>query len=141
MAEFGGAGSRLPAAGGIPDTRSPLPAAGCQLLTEDASLVCAHVLGTVGLAPRQDLVTIAHRKVLVETDPESRPISHCPNVSPTIKPCQHTLRVQTGYADWLRVDGRRICLATVTGLTDGTPPGAVKYHVVNPGQGLVTEQG
>ncbi len=111
-----------------------------QLLTEDALIICAHVLGTVGLAPRQDLVTIAHRKVLVEPDPESRPISHCPNIGPTIKPCQHTLKVDAGYSDWLRVDGHRICLDPVTGYTDGTPPGAVKYHVANPGQSLVTEK-
>ena len=32
-----------------------------QLLTEDALIVCAHVLGTVGLSPRQNLVSIAHR--------------------------------------------------------------------------------
>ena len=115
--------------------------AALQLLTEDALLVCAHLLGTIGLAPRQDLVSIAHRRVLVETDPEARPISHCPNVGPTIKPCQLTLKVETGYCDWLRIDGRRICLDTVTGYTDGTPPGVVKYHVVDPGQTLVSEQG
>jgi hypothetical protein len=112
-----------------------------KLLTEDAVIVCTHELGKVSLSPRQDLVTIAHRKILVETDPEGRSISGCPNVGPTIKPCQTTLKVDAGYSDWMRIDARRICLDTVTGYTDGTPPGVVKYHVHLPGQDLVTETG
>jgi hypothetical protein len=108
-----------------------------QLLTEDAVLVCAHELGKVMILASQGLVTIAGRKVLVETDPEGKLIASCPNVGPTIKPCTNTLKVQTGYSTFMRVDGRRICLDTVTGLTDGTPPGVVTYHVVRPGQDLV----
>jgi hypothetical protein len=108
-------------------------------LTEDAVVVCRHELGTVGIKPTQDLVTIAQRKVLVHPDPESRPIAGCPNIGVTIKPCQSTLRVEVGYSDFLRIAGRRVCLDTVTGLTDGTPPGIVKYRVRTPGQEFVTE--
>lgn len=107
-------------------------------LTEDAVLICKHELGIVGLAPTQDLVTIERRKVLVENNPEGRPITGCPNIGATIKPCTSTLKVEVGYSDFLRVDGQRICLDTVTGLTDGTPPGVVKYVVRSPGQELVT---
>jgi hypothetical protein len=108
-------------------------------LTEDAVLVCAHELGIVNIVATQDLVTVERRCVLVETDPESRPIKGCPNVGPTIKPCGQTLRVQSGYSDLIRIDGRRVCLDTVTGLTDGTPPGTVPYKVRSPGQTLVAE--
>jgi hypothetical protein len=41
----------------------------------------------------------------------------------------------------VRIDGRRVCLDTVTGLTDGTPPGTIKYEVRSPGQDLVSEAG
>ena len=110
-----------------------------KLLTERAVLICNHVLGTVGIEATQDLVRIQGSRVLVDDDPESRPISMCPNVGATIKPCQRTLAVQRGYSDLMRILGRRICLDTVTGLTDGTPPGTVQYRVRDPGQDLVSE--
>lgn len=110
-------------------------------LTEDAILTCKHELGIVGIVGTQNLVTISGRKALVEKDPESRPIAACPNVGATIKPCLLTLPVQTGYSSWIRVDGSRVCLDTVTGLTDGTPPGVVKYQVRSAGQALVSEAG
>ena len=109
------------------------------LLTEDAVLVCAHELGIVGIAATQDLVTVEGRCVLVETDPESRSIAGCPNYGPAIKPCTTTLRVQKGYSDLVRIDGRRACLSSVTGITDGTPPGTVQYKVRSPGQSLVEQ--
>jgi hypothetical protein len=108
-------------------------------LTEDARLLCQHRLGLVKLVPTQSLVTIQGRSVLVETDPEGRPIAGCPNYGPTIKPCTATLRVQHGYSDLLRIQGRRVCLDTVSGLTDGTPPGTVPYQVQEPGQQLVSQ--
>jgi hypothetical protein len=111
------------------------------ILTEDAVLTCKHELGIVGIVGTQNLVTVAGRKVLVEKDPVGRPIAGCPNVGATIKPCLLTLEVQAGYSNWIRIDGRRICLDTVTGLTDGTPPGVVKYQVRAPGQNLVSEAG
>ena len=109
------------------------------LLTVDALVVCTHELGIVGIIPTQTLVTIGQRSVLVETEPQGRPIAGCPNVGPGIKACLTTLVVKKGYSDLLRIDGRRVCLDTVTGFTDGTPPGAVKYKVNLPGQDLVEE--
>lgn len=108
-------------------------------LTEDARVVCKHELGIVQLNATQLLVTVQNRKVLVENDPEGRPIRGCPNCGPTIKPCTGTLVVEQGYSDLLRINGHRISLDTVTGLTDGTPPGTVKYLVRDPGQALVDE--
>ena len=109
-------------------------------LTLDATLVCKHELGIVGLVATQQLVTVAQRPVLVERDPEGRPISGCPMYGVAIKPCTHTLPVELGYSSLVRVQGRRLCLDTVTGLTDGTPPGAVKYLVRAPGQTFVAEK-
>lgn len=110
-----------------------------RLLTDRAVLVCAHELGIVGIAATQSFVTIDGRPILVEINPENRPIVGCPNVGPTIKPCLTTLAVKTGYSKFLRIAGYRVCLDTVTGLTDGTPPGTVNYKVRTPGQDWVSE--
>ncbi len=109
-------------------------------LTEDCVVTCKHIMGVVKHDPRQALVTVAGRRVLVATDPENRPIAGCPNVGATIKPCATTLKVQQGYSSLIRIDGANVCLDTVTGLTDGTPPGMVKYLVRAPGQVLVEER-
>lgn len=110
-----------------------------RILTDRAVLVCAHELGIVGITATQSWVTIDGRPVLVEDNPENRPIVGCPNVGPTIKPCLTTLVVKVGYSNLLRIGGHRICLDTVTGLTDGTPPGTVQYKVRSPGQEWVDE--
>lgn len=111
-----------------------------KLLSEDARLVCAHTMGVVGIAATQDLARVGGRRLLVDHDPEARPISGCPNVGATIKPCTATLAVKAGYSDLVRIAGRRACLDTVSGLTDGTPPGLVTYSVRHPGQDLVEER-
>ena len=108
-------------------------------ITEDATVVCQHELGIIQNVPSQNWVTIASRRVLVEIDPEGRTIKGCPNVNVGIRPCVTTLPVIAGYSDLIRVDGRRLCLDTVTGLTDGTPPGLVRYKVNDAGQPFVQE--
>jgi len=107
-------------------------------LTEDAVLLCDHG-GKVAPDVHQSWVTIEGRRVLVANDPEGRDIARCPNTNPFmgLKACKTTLRVTEGYSTFVRIDGRRVCLDTVTGLTDGTPQGGVKYSVKNPGQTLV----
>lgn len=111
-----------------------------KFITEDAVVVCKHALGRVQIAPTQTLVTIEQRKVLVDNNPEGRAIKGCPNYGAVIKPCTRTLAVQTGYSSFIRIGGRRVCLETVSGLTDGTPPGTVRYEVRTPGQNLVEER-
>jgi hypothetical protein len=108
-------------------------------LTEDAVVVCKHELGIVQLVPTQDLVFVEGRKVLVDDNPEGRPIKGCPNIGATIKPCLLTLKVDVGYSQWLRIAGQRVCLDSVSGLTDGTPPGVVEYKVRSAGQPFVGE--
>jgi hypothetical protein len=110
-------------------------------LTEDAVLTCEHLLGRLANEPTQALVTIEGRRVLVATDPEAKSIRGCPNVGATIKPCQRSLRVETGYSPFTTIHGKAVCLDTVSGLTDGTPPGVVRYVVREPGQTLVNETG
>jgi hypothetical protein len=111
-----------------------------KLLTEDAKLVCAHRSGKVSIAAiGQKFVAVEGRLILVATDPEGRSISGCASMGPGIRPCVTTLVVEAGYSEWLRIDGKRVCLDTVTGLTDGSPPGTIHYLVVDPGQTLVSE--
>lgn len=112
------------------------------LLTVDARLACEHA-GSVTLnPPSQTWVAIEGRSVLVENDPEGCKIRACPNANPPagIRPCLATLRVTVGYSHFVAIDGARVCLDTVTGLTDGTPPGQVHYTVRHPGQSLVRER-
>ena len=109
------------------------------LLSEDAVLVCKHELGNVGIQPTQSLVRVNGRRLLVERNPQGRPIVGCPNLGVGIKPCTNTLAVRRGYSQWIRIEGRRVCLDTVVGLTDGTPPGTVEYKVRNAGQELLSE--
>jgi hypothetical protein len=106
-------------------------------LTEDAVLRCDH-LARVENKPSQDLLRIDGRRVLVARDPEGRHIHGCPNLSPATKPCIQTLVVEEGYSDLLSVAGAAVCLSSILGHTDGTPPGAVYYRVKEPGQQYVS---
>ncbi|WP_347329659.1 hypothetical protein [Marinimicrobium locisalis] len=108
-----------------------------KVLTEEADLRCAHELGKVAVIATQSWVRSERGRLLVRNDPEGRPIAGCPNYGPTIKPCTSTLAVQRGYSTLVRIDGRPVCLESLEGLTDGTPPGSVKYRVRHTGQQLV----
>lgn len=107
------------------------------VLTEDAKLRCDH-LGRVENESSQSWVTIEKRTILVAPDPQGRSIHGCPNLTPATKPCLHTLIVEEGYSSIARIDGHAICLATVRGHTDGTPPGTVFYTVEDSGQSFVS---
>jgi hypothetical protein len=108
-------------------------------LTEDSVIVCKHERGIVQNVPSQDWVTIAQRRILVETDPEGRAIKGCPSYGIGIRPCVTTLKVKVGYSDFISIDGKHVTLDSLSGLTDGTPPGVVKYKVNDPAQQLVEE--
>lgn len=108
------------------------------LLRSDASMVCTHELGRVGLTPSQHWVSVGGLPLLVANDPERRPIVGCPNFTVVTKPCTSTLGVSVGYSDWLAIDGRAICLDNVVGATDGQG-GAYRYKVNSAGQTLVAE--
>jgi hypothetical protein len=105
-------------------------------LTRESVIRCDHDGRVTNLAS-QHWVTIAAVPVLVEDDPVGREIVACPNYGPTIKPCAKTLQVAAGYSALIRIDGHRTVLSHLDGLTDGTPPGLVRYTVREPGQGFV----
>lgn len=109
-------------------------------LTLEAKLVCKHVTGVIQFPiHHQSLVRISGHPVLVEKDPQAKPIVGCANIGLTIKPCTLTVNVEKGYSEFIRIQGRKVCLEPITGLTDGTPPGSVKYTVQSPGQNFVSE--
>jgi hypothetical protein len=110
------------------------------VLTENGVLICLHTRGIVNDKASQNWVRIAQSPVQVDSDPESKSIGGCPNIGVGIKPCTTTLKVEKGYSTWIKIGGRSICLDTVTGLTDGTPPGVVHYIVREPGQVFVSEK-
>ncbi|MEM1181088.1 MAG: hypothetical protein AAGM22_22290 [Acidobacteriota bacterium] len=107
-------------------------------LTERALITCDHATGVVAHKASQSLVRIAGAKVLVGNDPASQSIGGCINSGPTIKPCARTLAVEQGKSGLVFVKGKPMCLETVVGGTDGTPPSVTKYRVRSPGQRLVT---
>ena len=109
-----------------------------KLLTENAVLLCGHKLGVVDIAATQKLVAVDGRRLLVRRNPEGRPIKGCPP-APGFKPCQVTVNVTGGYSTLLRIERKPVCLDTLSGLTDGTPPGSVIYSVSRPGQHWVSE--
>jgi hypothetical protein len=108
-----------------------------KFLVEKSSLKCLH-MGAVRNQASQKWVTIAKSAVLVATDPEGRDIDHCPNRGPEgIKPCGKTLKVHQGYSTFIRISKHAVCIDNLWGLTDGTPPGVVKYNVIDPAQTFV----
>lgn len=107
-------------------------------LTEDATLICDHG-GRVSIAATQDYVRIERRRILVRPNPENRGITGCPNSNPLvgILSCRNTQDVRQGYSQFVRIGGDPICLETILGYTDGSPPRVANYKVVDAGQILV----
>ena len=105
-------------------------------LTVRAVLQCDHD-GKVTLQNRQSWVRVQAQPLLVDDDPEGRAIVACPNFGPLIKPCVTTLAVRAGYSTFVRIGKRSVCLDSIEGFTDGTPPGIVTYTVRQAGQSLI----
>ncbi|WP_217913381.1 hypothetical protein [Miltoncostaea marina] len=106
------------------------------VLTTNARVMCVHG-GQVTLAPRQGAVTAAGAPVLRETDLIGAPIVGCAQ-PPTVssKPCTTVVAVLPGgSAPTVSVGGLPAHVASLSGITDGVPPGTVM--VVSPGQTTV----
>ena len=110
-------------------------------ITERALITCDHATGVVAHKSSQSLARISGSWILVGNDPANKSIGGCINAGPTIKPCARTMAVEQGKSSFVYVRGKPVCLDTVVGGTDGTPPSATKYRVRSPGQGLVSVEG
>jgi hypothetical protein len=91
---------------------------------------------TISEPPAADKRAKEPTPVLIEADPEGCTIVRCPNINVGIFPCLLTLRVQSGYSNFVRVGGKPFCLKSVTGLTTGSP-GVQEYTVRHAGQNFV----
>lgn len=98
--------------------------------------MCAHG-GRVALTPRQGTILFQGGPVLCEPDLVGAPIIGCAQpVTASSKPCTVVVAVNPGSSSLrVTVDGRPVHLATLTGITDGVPPGVVT--VIDPGQAAV----
>ena len=106
------------------------------VVTSNATILCAHG-GRVTLMPKQTQVVIQGGPVLCEGDLIGSPIIGCLQVpSPSTKPCTTVVSTLPGSSS-LKVTaaGRPVYVATLSGLTDGVPPGTIM--VVSPGQTVV----
>ncbi|MFI6712712.1 hypothetical protein ACIBF7_40165 [Nonomuraea sp. NPDC050478] len=106
------------------------------VLNADASIGCGHG-GTVQLGAGAATLTAGGAKVLAAGDLDGRPISGC-GTKPApggIVPCTAVVSVTGGMAATLSDGGRAALLDTVTGLTNGNPPGTLV--VLSPGQTIL----
>lgn len=106
------------------------------VVTTNAKIICAHG-GQVTLAPRQTTVTIQGGAVLRETDLMGAPILGCAQPpSPGTKPCTTVISVLPGgSAPKVAAGGMPVHLDSLSGMTDGVPPGTIS--VISPGQTTV----
>jgi hypothetical protein len=106
------------------------------VVTGNARIVCAHG-GQVTLIPRQPTVMAGGAPIMRETDLIGAPIVGCAQ-PPTVssKPCTLVVSVMPGgSAPTVSVSGMPAHLDTLTGMTDGVPPGTIQ--VLSAGQTTV----
>ncbi len=103
------------------------------VLTSKAVIQCIHG-GKVTIPSHPGRMTIQGSAVLCEGDLVGAPIVACPVVASTnSKPCTTVISTLPGSTSpKLIVSGRPAYVATLQGVTDGLPPGALQ--VSSPGQ-------
>jgi hypothetical protein len=108
------------------------------VVNSSAVILCAHG-GQVTLIPKQTQVLAGGSPILCEPDLMGAPIVGCaqpPSIS--TKPCTTVVSTMPGSTSMkVMVGGRPAYLSTLTGITDGVPPGTIM--VSSPGQ--MTVQG
>lgn len=106
------------------------------LVTTHAIILCSHG-GVVAPIPGQAQVSIAGGLVLCEPALVGAPIAGCSQPpTPATKPCTTVVSTLPGSsAPNIQVAGRPPYLATLSGVTDGVPPGTIM--VAFPGQVVV----
>jgi hypothetical protein len=103
------------------------------VLTTGASIGCGHG-GTVQLTASRSALTVGGAAVLVAGDLTGAVVSGC-QTKPTPGgnvPCTAVVSVLTGSATKLTVGAASVLLDTVSGTTNGNPPGSLV--VQSPGQ-------
>lgn len=102
------------------------------IVTTNATIMCPHG-GRVTLLPRQTQVVVQGGPALCEPDLVGAPIVGCAQpASPSSKPCTAVVSTLPGSSSpRVTVGGRPVYLDTLTGMTDGVPPGMIT--VVNAG--------
>jgi hypothetical protein len=102
------------------------------LLTTNATIMCPHG-GRVVITPKQAQVSADGALLLCEPDLVGTPIVGCAQPpSPGTKPCTLVVSTLPGSSSpTITVAGRPVYLDTLTGMTDGVPPGILM--VVNSG--------
>lgn len=103
------------------------------ILTSNATVLCSHG-GRVTLIPRQVTVGIQGGMVMCDPDLAGAPIVGCPQPATSAsKPCTAVVSTLPGSSSpKVMVSGRPAYLGTLSGVTDGVPPGTLT--VVYPGQ-------
>lgn len=106
------------------------------VITSNATILCSHG-GRVTLVPHQDTTLIQGGMVLAEPDLVGAVIVGCAQPpSPGTKPCTTVVSTLPGSTSpKATVAGRPAYIATLTGITDGVPPGTLV--VADPGQSVV----
>lgn len=94
-----------------------------EVLSRRSVLVCDHG-GTLVLPEGDGPLTV--------DDIANADIVGCPNAGIAVRPCLHALPPTTGVAEHSSADGEAYLLSTVSGITDGMPPGTVHYRVRTP---------
>jgi hypothetical protein len=106
------------------------------IVTSNAVILCSHG-GVVTAIPGQAQVSISGGLVLCEPDLVGAPIAGCAQPATAVtKPCTTVVSTLPGSsAPTIQVAGRPPYLATLSGITDGVPPGTIM--VAFPGQVVV----
>jgi hypothetical protein len=106
------------------------------LLNANAVILCSHG-GKVSAIPGQVQVLAGGAPVLCVPDLMGAPIAGCPvPPTPATKPCTTVVAVlPPSWSLKVLVGGKPPYVATLVGITDGVPPGALT--LVSPGQVVV----
>jgi hypothetical protein len=109
-----------------------------QVVTANAVITCPHQ-GQVELIPGQENVVIEGGPILCAPDLVGATIIGCTQpASMSSKPCLHVVSIVPGPGSTSKkvtVGGRPVYLSTLSGMTDGVPPGVVS--VTDAGQTTV----
>lgn len=111
------------------------------LARESAKVRCSHKTGYARPKASRPFLTIASVPVLVDRDLHGNAIKLCPNLGPTTKPCKTTLPLVAGQSGFVFSGGAPVVFGRATGATDGIPPGATTWTVIDPDQDFVHASG